>query len=647
IIPQAVCTRYGLAVGAFFAWPVRIAMWILYPISYPVARLLDWVLGHHSGVLYRRAELKELVALHGEGLSATLTQDEVSIMRAVLDLRDKNVFHIMTHMDHVFMLPLEAKLDRDTMSKLLQAGHSRVPVYNGDRQNIIGVVLVKQLLLLDPEDEVRLADIKIRRLPRVRNDTPLFEMLHVFENGGSHMAVVVEELPSSQSTHSSDDPVSTAPSGHGSTLNVIVTASPLWTSKSPVLKPKQYRTLGIVTLEDVIEELIGQEIVDETDVYVDVMRKVKVIRALRDTGRKASVTSVGKQQQQPATNSVGSGVLGPRRSMTEEPDIEEDGHVADYEVDVEDSHDEHAALLGKKNKIYVETTGILTKMANYGTTQGSATASKTSHTFSTLNTATGKDNIGNFSLTSPALPPTSTTTTPALPSAGVTAPRVHFTPYNPSSSDGMLWNGNRNDRTLDSPASPTRQNTPHQLDSQQQPNPVPTTPRLRPDRRTKKDKEMIPASELADSGQHPQPVVTVDPRETIGGAAVAAVVGKRRSMEVGAGRLPAATNGVVGNDEELGLGKKRSVEFKLDVSSVLESAPGTPGVGPEANTTNGTNGTNGTSVVVERYIVPAKDASTNMLERVLDDFESCHGLDVGGGQVAGHGEVKAAHGDVE
>jgi metal transporter CNNM len=53
--------RYGLAIGAFFAWPVRILMWVLYPIVFPTAKLLDWILGHENGVIYKRAELKELV----------------------------------------------------------------------------------------------------------------------------------------------------------------------------------------------------------------------------------------------------------------------------------------------------------------------------------------------------------------------------------------------------------------------------------------------------------------------------------------------------------------------------------------------------------------------------------------------------------
>ena len=90
-------------------------MWI---IAYPIARLLDWILGSKHGITYRRAELKELVAMHGEDQAGPLNQDEVSILRAVLELRDKSVKNVMTTLEHVYMLPLEAKLDKDTMTSV-------------------------------------------------------------------------------------------------------------------------------------------------------------------------------------------------------------------------------------------------------------------------------------------------------------------------------------------------------------------------------------------------------------------------------------------------------------------------------------------------------------------------------------------------
>ncbi|KAJ3152141.1 hypothetical protein HK101_001835 [Irineochytrium annulatum] len=296
IIPQAVCARYGLQVGAFLAWPVRILIWLLYVIAFPIAKLLDYILGHKGAIVYRRAQLKEFVALHGEDFEGPLTREEVSILRAVLELRDKTVATIMTSITDVVMLPLEARLDRATINFLLQAGHSRVPVYNMDPEDVIGVVLVKQLVLLDPDDATPLADIRIGRLPRIRHDTPLFEILHVFEEGGSHMAVVVEELPLEEHV-----------------AGTIVTSSPLWVSTSPVLHARRYRTLGIVTLEDVIEEMIGQEIVDETDVYVDVGAKVKVARAFHEMERRLARSGFLKScgLGGPPTGGTGGGSLPP------------------------------------------------------------------------------------------------------------------------------------------------------------------------------------------------------------------------------------------------------------------------------------------------------------------------------------------------
>ena len=118
IIPQAVCSRYGLQIGAFFAIPVRILILGLYLISYPIARLLDFLLGHKAGLIYRHAGLKELVALHGEDQAGPLSKDEVSILRAVLDLRGKTVKDVMTAIDDVFMFSLSEKLDRSTIEKV-------------------------------------------------------------------------------------------------------------------------------------------------------------------------------------------------------------------------------------------------------------------------------------------------------------------------------------------------------------------------------------------------------------------------------------------------------------------------------------------------------------------------------------------------
>eukprot|EP01087_Luapelamoeba_hula_P011026 TRINITY_DN2962_c0_g1_i1.p1 TRINITY_DN2962_c0_g1~~TRINITY_DN2962_c0_g1_i1.p1 ORF type:complete len:735 (+),score=136.17 TRINITY_DN2962_c0_g1_i1:270-2474(+) len=237
VIPQALCTRFGLAIGANLFWLVWIIIIVLFPISWPISLVLDVLLGGEHGTFFRRAELKELVNLHvkerqfGKGgdaeafegmLDMGLSADEVSIIHGALDMTIKTVRVPMTPIEDVFMLEAHDKLDLPTMKKMLAAGYSRIPVYRKNKENIMGMLIVKELLTVSPKDSTPVMDLTIHRLPVVSGDMLLYPLLRLFSAGQSHMAIVV------------------CPVNH---LTV----------------------LGIITLEDVMEELIQQEIADETD----------------------------------------------------------------------------------------------------------------------------------------------------------------------------------------------------------------------------------------------------------------------------------------------------------------------------------------------------------------------------------------------
>lgn len=113
-------SKYGLEIGAFFAVPVRILIFCLSIVSYPVAKLLDYLLGHKEGMIYPHAGLRELVALHGEDRAGPLSSDEVSILRAVLDLRTKTVKDVMTPLEDVFMFSMSDSLNRETTLKVFE-----------------------------------------------------------------------------------------------------------------------------------------------------------------------------------------------------------------------------------------------------------------------------------------------------------------------------------------------------------------------------------------------------------------------------------------------------------------------------------------------------------------------------------------------
>jgi len=65
IVPQAVCSRFGLAIGSFCAYLVWALMVATAPLSWPIGQLLDALFGHTHSTFYGRAQLSELIQLHG------------------------------------------------------------------------------------------------------------------------------------------------------------------------------------------------------------------------------------------------------------------------------------------------------------------------------------------------------------------------------------------------------------------------------------------------------------------------------------------------------------------------------------------------------------------------------------------------------
>ncbi|BFZ61287.1 cell agglutination protein Mam3 [Saitoella coloradoensis] len=238
IIPQSMCVRYGLGIGARCAPFVVGLMYVLYPIAYPTAMLLDWALGEDTGTMYKKAGLKTLVSLHGNSAlhshAEALNEDEVTIISAVLDLKETPIGDVMTPIQDVYVMSAEHVLDEKVMDEILSAGYSRIPIHApGQPTNFIGMLLVKTLITYDPEDARPVSSFALATLPETACETSCLDMLNWFQEGKSHM-VIVSEHPGEN---------------HGA--------------------------LGVVTLEDIIEELIGEEIVDETDVFIDVRGHLK------------------------------------------------------------------------------------------------------------------------------------------------------------------------------------------------------------------------------------------------------------------------------------------------------------------------------------------------------------------------------------
>lgn len=85
-----------------------------------------------------------------------LDKDEVNIISGVLELRKKTVGDVQTHIEDAYMLPLDSILDFETISEIMKSGFSRIPVYDGDRKNIVTLLYIKDLAFVDTDDNTPL-----------------------------------------------------------------------------------------------------------------------------------------------------------------------------------------------------------------------------------------------------------------------------------------------------------------------------------------------------------------------------------------------------------------------------------------------------------------------------------------------------------
>ncbi|XP_034458664.1 metal transporter CNNM3 isoform X2 [Hippoglossus hippoglossus] len=235
LVPHIVCSGYGFQLAPGLTWLAQVCMVLTCPLSCPLGLILDLGLRRDVSTCGIRERAMEMIRTSTNDPYSEFVKEEFS--RGTL--RIKTVEDILTPLKDCYMLPSSAVLDFSTMSEIMQSGYTRVPIYEEEKSNIVEILYVKDLALVDPDDCTPMTTItKFYNHPLhfVFNDTKLDAMLEEFKKGNSHMAIVQKV-----NNEGEGDPF--------------------------------YEVLGLVTLEDVIEEIIKSEILDESDGYLD--RKVK------------------------------------------------------------------------------------------------------------------------------------------------------------------------------------------------------------------------------------------------------------------------------------------------------------------------------------------------------------------------------------
>jgi len=150
----------------------------------------------------------------------------VRIIKSALSMREKVCDEtVYTPLEKIWALPSNTILDHEMIVKIHTSGHSRIPVYRKNIKHFIGLLLVKDLIVTNPDESVSLNNFDLVMIPQVTSNTPLYDLLNQFRMGKSHMALVLDS--------------------------------------------EDFTTvLGIVTLEDIIEELLEVEILDEKDLRI-------------------------------------------------------------------------------------------------------------------------------------------------------------------------------------------------------------------------------------------------------------------------------------------------------------------------------------------------------------------------------------------
>jgi len=229
IIPQATFARFALQVGAKTAWVVKIFIFILFPICWPISFILDKVLGEEMATIYSKKELIKIVKEHGGSKDSAIDADEERIIEGALSFSDKNVEQIMTPRTVVYVLEINSVLDKKTLNQIKQEGFTRIPVYKNFTDNIVGVLYAKDLINIKVNTKVK-EIFKKEKILTVLKQQKLDQLLNKFIKSKIHIALV---------------------------------------------KNKFHGLEGVVSLEDVIEEIIKMEIADETDQVPDLQKKAK------------------------------------------------------------------------------------------------------------------------------------------------------------------------------------------------------------------------------------------------------------------------------------------------------------------------------------------------------------------------------------
>ncbi|HEX9634276.1 MAG TPA: hemolysin family protein [Candidatus Limnocylindria bacterium] len=220
---------------------LRPIVWLVSSVSNVLVRLLGGTERPQAGYLSTE-ELKMLVETGSE--TGGIEKDEKEMIHGVIELGETQVHEVMVPRIGIQAIEVNDPID-DVLDMIIRAGHSRLPVYEESLDNVVGILYAKDLLPYLKRDGGETPQIDIRKIARppvyVPETMAVDELLHQMQSTKRHIAIVVDEYGG---------------------------------------------TAGLITLEDVVEEIVG-EIQDEYDTEESLVEPIESDgqRAFRLDGR--------------------------------------------------------------------------------------------------------------------------------------------------------------------------------------------------------------------------------------------------------------------------------------------------------------------------------------------------------------------------
>ncbi len=230
VVPKTLGVRYARGFSRFLVWPVKLLTLLLWPVTVASQFLTKWMGGSQGQKAVSVEELQVMARLGRK--AGALRGMEEAVIKNILSLRHVTARQIMTPRTVVFALSKDLSLrEARQASPLWPWPHSRVPLHEGDLDRIVGLVHRRDVLaaLAEDREEALLSDF-LRPVHMVPDLASADLLLQQFIERREHLFVVVDEFGG---------------------------------------------VAGVVTLEDVFETILGQEIVDESDLSVDLQKEAR------------------------------------------------------------------------------------------------------------------------------------------------------------------------------------------------------------------------------------------------------------------------------------------------------------------------------------------------------------------------------------